>query len=1158
MTSTFLEDGVVIACQNSPSSSTISGDLDQLEKVLAKIKKDKPDVLARMLKVDIAYHSRKYCHSRMSTIMLILNTKDHMKSLSALYRDLVEVELKKKNIVQQSQVLPFFSSVTEGVIEMSALLGPDYWEANLNSPVLFSSAVNNVLNHQKISLFLEIGPHSTLAGPLRQICSEVGSTFLYVPTMLRGNDCVESLLSAFGQLYQQGVSIDFQKIHRLGKPLTDLPLYPWEHSASYWYENRVSKDWRFRNFGHHGILGLRVPESTKLEPCWRNNLHLEDEPWLYDHKIRSDVVFPFAGYVAMAGEAARQVTGMDDGYSLRHVVAHSALVLTDLKPVEMITTLRPHKLTDSADSESYDFVISSNSGSSWIKNCEGTVGPHSKTRSSPPPCGTFPRRVVPSRWYKAMADIGIVYGPEFQCLTKIDSSTTENLAVGEITTSNAQYEAPFLLHPAAIDACLQLILVSLAKGIGRNFAQLSVPTLIEELDVSRSALKMDAVAWSSENGKNIGAECVADGTTALRLSGIQLTPLDDEKAIIKTDRHAAARLEWCRHIDFMDIKPLFKPPISNREETYLQEEMSLLCILDSAERLRGLTTKQPHFTKFRDWLDMEIRRAELGTYPLLKDSARFVKMLPSARRKMIEDRYSRLSKISNKRAVADGIMRICDNMEAIFTGKADTLDILMRDDVLTEIYNVVSFGHSEFVRMLSHAKPNLRILEVGAGTGGTTELILRDLVDTEGHPAYSIYTFTDISAGFFPQAKERFAYASNMNFKVLDISRDPFEQGFEAASYDLILAPNVIHATPCLRETLSNLQPLLQPGGRLVLTELSAVVRAPNYIFGNFSGWWLGEADGRYYEPYISVDRWDRELKAAGFTGVETAVFDAEEPYQYCAAIVTQPKSSLETSHATQSVTLLCDWPDEGISHSLMNDLQRSGLSVSVCRLGELPPQDQDIISSLDMETHFFENITEERFSAFQAILRNHKSQKLLWLTRPAQIESKDPSSAQSIGMARTIRSELAIPFFTLEIDGAETNFSSSVMQVFAKVRASEDSESLLPDREYAVDKGVIKIGRYHPFSLSQELSVKATTSSDQIKVLEIGKPGLLQTLRWIEETPLDQISNDHIEIEVRAVGVNFRVSLRVDRCNSAADRSRTSFLPWESSLPDRGMFPLA
>jgi acyl transferase domain-containing protein len=60
VTSTFLRDGVVVACENSPSSTTISGDLDQLKKVVETIKAEKPEVLARELKVDMAYHSRKY------------------------------------------------------------------------------------------------------------------------------------------------------------------------------------------------------------------------------------------------------------------------------------------------------------------------------------------------------------------------------------------------------------------------------------------------------------------------------------------------------------------------------------------------------------------------------------------------------------------------------------------------------------------------------------------------------------------------------------------------------------------------------------------------------------------------------------------------------------------------------------------------------------------------------------------------------------------------------------------------------------------------------------------------------------------------------------------------------------------------------------------
>jgi acyl transferase domain-containing protein len=84
--------------------------------------------------------------------------------------------------------------------------------------------------------------------------------------MIRKVDCVKSLLEAFGHSHQQGVTMDFAAIVPAGRCLPDLPTYPWDHAASYWYESRVSKDWRFRNYGHHAILGQRIPESTSFDP----------------------------------------------------------------------------------------------------------------------------------------------------------------------------------------------------------------------------------------------------------------------------------------------------------------------------------------------------------------------------------------------------------------------------------------------------------------------------------------------------------------------------------------------------------------------------------------------------------------------------------------------------------------------------------------------------------------------------------------------------------------------------------------------------------------------------------------------------------------------------------------------------------------------------
>lgn len=1127
-TSAFLKEGVVIACENSPSSTTISGDLDQLNEVVETIKSQKPDVLARPLKVDMAYHSRGY--SVQPENLLLTNASiDHMKSLNITYIGLVQTELEANKITRSDPQVPLFSSVLDHVIDSSAMLGPKYWGANLTSPVRFHSAVSRLLRHQPKNLFVEIGPHSTLGGPLRQICKEAQAPCLYIPTMLRSSHSTESLLSAIGQLHQQGVKVNFEALIPAGKVLSDLPAYPWDHAVSFWAESRASKDWRFRQYGHHAILGQRVTESTSFDPCWRVVLDLEDEPWLYDHKVKDDVVFPFAGYVAMAGEAIRQITGVEAGYSVRHVVAHTALVLMESKSVEVVTTLRRHKLTDSADSDSYDFVISSYSGSTWIKNCEGLVKPNEEGISSSPKTDVLPRKLPALKWYEIMARVGLVYGPEFRGITTLTSSTTEQLAAAEITNPKSHQEAPFPFHPAAIDSCLQLVLAATAHAAGRNFTQLCVPTLIEELDVSRSALTMNARAWNFDDGKDIGLDCVADGRVALRLRGARMTPLDDEKSIVPIDRHAAARLEWYPDFDFMDIPPLFTAPVAENNVKLLLEELALLCLLDSTERLQGLTTKQPHYLKFREWLEREKRRAESGNYPVVKDSASYVKLPRETRLKQIDEKMATLSATPSIGLVALGVKRICDNAEGLFTGDVDTLDLLMRDNVLTEIYNAVSFGFGDFIRMLSITKPNLRILEVGAGTGGTTELILRDLARCGGNPSYSIYTFTDISAGFFAQARERFSYAPNMDYKVFDISEDPFEQGFEAASYDIILAPNVVHATPNLHKTLRNLQPLLKPHGHLVLSEVCAAARAPGYVFGNFSGWWLGEADDRKYEPYVMPERWDRELKAAGFTGTDTVVYDAEDPYQYCAAIVAQPQPE-QSKTEDRTITVLCDRPHEGISHRLISDLKQANFVVSTVKLGGIMPVNQDIISTLDLEARFFENVSEDRFSAYQDLLCHHKSQKVLWLMPPTQVNCDDPRSAQTIGAFRVARAELSVQLNTLEIDTAEKEFSQLVMKVFQKVRTREDTESIAPDREYAVDNGVIKIGRYQPFSLEEEVGKKGFADAGNAKTLEIGKPGLLNTLHWVEGSLPPVLEENQVEVDTRAVGLNFRVSKRTSQ----------------------------
>ncbi|EAL87813.1 polyketide synthase fgnA [Aspergillus fumigatus Af293] len=1042
----FLRTGVCIACENSPSSTTISGDKEALKEILARLKEEKPDVFARLLKVEMAYHSRAS-----ETLLLVLRSThifaDHMKPLGIEYLELLRAE-NNFGIPRSADKALFLSSVICKPMVDTASFGPEYWVDNLNSPIW----------HQ---------------------------------------DSTATFLSALGRMYQEAVPLAVKALFpEERRALCGLPVYPWDHSESYWYESRLSSAWRQRPFPHHSLLGERTVDSPDFSPIWRNMLSLEDVTWIADHKIRRDVVFPLAGYIAMAGEAIRQTTGVDVGYRLRDVEARKALVLTDFKATEVVTVLHAHTGVPAEGPSWYDFSIASCHGGSWLIHCTGQVSPLAETLSlswEPESASqrSLPRELTPMRFYEAMARVGVVFGPEFQRLVDITSSATDPLAEARVMSpAPRENKRPFALHPTAIDACIQLLIVAAARGLCRNLDQLEVPVVVGNVEVvSRGSANLRALAQDFTQG----VECVTENSKlALRMSGLQLAPLAAEVAD-QIDVHAGARLQWLPDFDFVDHSGLFNKPQRPSLEIELEEQLTLLCVLESMDKVAHIPPCHPHLAKYREWLALQVRMAEAGQYTLVEHAKEWVGLPRVKRQKLIQDTYAKILDLPGRHAYSVGIKRICEHADQIFTGEADTLDLLMQDDILAELYDSVSFGYGDFVRLLSSNRPNLRILEVSAGTGGTTEQTLRGLVDSSSLPPYSVYTFTDVSAGFFPQAKERFAYAPNMEFRTFDISQDGLIQGFEAASYDIILAPNVVHATASLKETLSNLEPLLKPNGFIILTELCSLIKSPNYIFGNFVGWWLGEADGRDWEPYVQPEQWDAELKAAGFTGVNAVVPDQDVPsYRLAATIISQPARKADVPEIDRAVTLLYQSADADIVERLQLYLRDSGWQVDKCQLGEeMPPKGQDIIASVRLESDFFgEDLSPDRLAAFQALIRHLDAEKVLWLCPRFQVRCKDPQSAQTLGVAQTVRTELNLPLFTLEIDTNETRFEELVHRVLQKIRTTKDEASLHADKEFVVTDGQVCIGRYHPFDLKKELPSRALTLDSAAAYLLVGGTG--------------------------------------------------------------------
>lgn len=1037
-----------------------------------------------------------------------------MKSVEAKYRSLLG-----KAIHAKEPTVPFYSSVTGGLLKNGEILSTSYWVQNLTSPVLFLSAVSAIIESLRQPLaFLEIGPHSALAGPVRQIIRKDAKDAHYISTLVRNEHALTAVLKTAGELWISNVDIDFDSVNPQGEFLGDLPTYPWNYDGQYWYESRLSKEWRLRKFPHHDLLGARLVETSEVDPTWRNMLRLDNVPWIQDHEIAHDILLPGAGYVAMIGEAIRQLTDCK-GYTVRSVDFISALILNEGKPVELQTHLRKARLTTTLDSEWYEFSIASLNGTSWTKHCTGQVRGGAEFQTAVPTVEPLPRKVPTSTWYRVMARFGLNYGPRFRGLSEISAHVSERKAVATLNDSLGEKETPYQLHPATIDSSFQLFSCAAFKGVGRLFTKLSVPTHIEELYISPAteSITIEAAAASSSTGTLEGNLVgVSGGELVINLKGLRMTPLGDNNESEAADPHAATELEWKSDVNLLDAAQLMRPAKDITKCHLLVEKLALVCMIESIHQLKDVQTAHPHLDKFRAWLETRREMAAGGQYPNIHDCAMISGLDSSQRADMIEHLLAQ-SLETEAAAVATAIHRISKHSTNIFLGTSDPLDVLMEDDILTKVYDFMQlWDYSEFFDLLGHYKPDMKILEIGAGTGGTTSTIIPHLKSAYGERMFGSYKYTDVSSGFFVAAKERFKDVEGLDYAILDVSQDPIPQGFEAESYDLIIATNVLHATPKLSETLTNVRKLLHPRGRLFLQELDPSTRWINYVMGVLPGWWLGEEDDRPTEPYVNPERWNKELKVAGFGGINAVAYDGQLLNNIIAMPAREEKS--------RRVTILTKGKSSQKSHGIVEQLRERSYELDFCTLDQVPKSGQDIVSLLDIEAPFLYSATEKDFSAFKSFVAHIQDAGVLWVTGTAQNGCRDPNFSLILGMARTIRTELLMDFATLELESFEDAIAwkatADVLHEFQHRVRDSDNDPVL---EYALSDGSVQVGRYHWISVSKELLSEKDSSYP--RRLEIGRPGILQTLTWKQQEPAE-LKGDFVELETRAVGLNFKVSI--------------------------------
>lgn len=220
------------------------------------------------------------------------------------------------------------------------------------------------------------------------------------------------------------------------------------------------------------------------------------------------------------------------------------------------------------------------------------------------------------------------------------------------------------------------------------------------------------------------------------------------------------------------------------------------------------------------------------------------------------------------------ILKRCGpRLPEVLQGKLDPLQLLFPDGDVTMLAGVYRECAMQIVmntliqKMLSQALRNpatrekCRILEIGAGTGGTTAYLLSHLSADRTE-----YVFTDVSVGFTSMAQRKFTDYPFVDYRVLNIEQEPHKQGFENYRYDVVIAANVFHATRDLAITIRNARHLLAPGGFLVLIELTAPICWLDLTFGLTQGWWrFDDTDLRPSYPLLSAEKWVSLLKSEAF-----------------------------------------------------------------------------------------------------------------------------------------------------------------------------------------------------------------------------------------------------------------------------------------------------
>ncbi|WYZ35340.1 hypothetical protein EsH8_I_001616 [Colletotrichum jinshuiense] len=1128
--SEFDDGKISVAASNSQLSCTLAGDADSIDR--AKEYLDKQGTFARFLLVDTAYHSH------------------HMRPCSEPYFE----SMRKCNINVRDgpRKCTWYSSVygsngRSRSLNQNGVLADQYWVDNMTKPVLFSQAVQRAITEEHChDLVLEVGPHPSLKGPSSEMIKALTTQVLpYSGILKRGTNALESFGDALGFVWEKFMcpkpQIDFDGIRKaffgdetLPRLLKTLPGYCWDHERVLWKESRKSKAFRTRSEPVHELLGhaTSLGEQDRREMQWRQVFKLNEMPWARGHVFQGEVLFPATGYVAMAYEAA-----------VRLVEEKQPLCLVELHQLEFIRAITLSENSPGTD-VTFHIRINSRSPSSATAEFACYSGPMEAddqniqtsdrlnfTGRATLTFGdahhdTLPSRIEPQlpmerldleRLYKSYSQHGLEYSFDF-----LPETVDRRLNMASVTIGSPETLKTLQFHPGSLDAAFHSLLAAFSyPGDGRLWAPY-LPTHIDCIRINTSGVdgsyspkppplgpKTADCSVTAGDAKTIVGDvdvfCALDGHGEIQIRGAVLTCFATP-GLGQGERNLYARHEWVRDAAY-GIEPSRRVVISRERQAlgtlidrsayfYLRQIRDI-----SSDELPSMAWNHRHLVTWV--MEHLIPQVDAGDHPSLCPE------WASDTEDMLNDWRSK----NPGQIDLQIVQAVGENLLGILRGNVPALQVMMQDGMLDRLYTEglgCREANQDFATLtgqLGHRYPHMKVLEIGAGTGGATHGVLGAL---QGR--FTSYTYTDISPGFFERARSIFKPykgSNRMVFKTLNVENDPVAQGFEGAGFDLIIASNVLHATRRLEDTMRHCRQLLRPGGHLLLLEITSDYTPAQLTMGTLPGWFLGIDDDRVWKPTISVEQWNRVLKTTGFSGidtVETSLFSVmmSQAVDNAVNMLREPLAKPLTVNTPlplmdEILIVGAGTVASKTSEILIPKFTRVTTAAS---LDELPTRGIKaapgiaVLLLADLEAPIFKAMQEERFEALQEIVRN--ASIILWVTHGA-VDGREPYASMAVGWGRSIRAESPTTKLQfLDLASAETSdpeiFATMLLRLAVPDRP-EGAQALWtyePELSMAED-GALYIPRVSPDellnrrlhsakgSIVQQVSVKDTDLSIKV-----------------------------------------------------------------------------